>query len=220
MNFTDKVISKHLDIVLLRTYDDGSKSIVKLIEKSKHRKGQEYRITKALQAANIRVPKVQGYHEIDLTYKDNTYTEMMIIEYIPGSTTLERSYPKEEAKRIALQMLDLVEKMHKTGYYHGDLHLGNFIWNGKELTLIDFGCSYNIEFWQKINKKTFIGTSQHAKSLCQEIPQKFMLSGIEYDWEFYSHHEENLLNNCISLLLAIECKNKSIEELRHVVNSL
>lgn len=138
MKFVDEIISKHMDIVLLRTYEDGSKAIVKLIEKNKHRKGQEYRITKVLQEANVKVPKIQEYHEIN----DDRYSEMIIMEYIPGSS-LERSFPQGEARRIALQMLDLVEKVHKTGYYHGDIRPGNFIWDGEELTIIDFGCSYS-----------------------------------------------------------------------------
>nr|WIL04297.1 hypothetical protein Clen_367 [Cedratvirus lena] len=98
--------------------------------------------------------------------------------------------------------------------------MGICIWDGKELTLIDFGCSYGAEFWKNIERETFIETSRHAKSLCLEIPQKLMLSAIKYDWEFYSYHEEFFLNNCVNRLLDVESENRNITELRHLVNSL
>lgn len=78
----------------------------------------------------------------------------------------------------------------------------------------------SVEFWKNIRKETFVETPQHAKSLCSEIPQKLMLSDVKYDWDFYSRHEEFLLNNCINMLLGINCEGRNIDELRQIVNSL
>lgn len=88
------------------------------------------------------MPKVYEYYQIDETFYGDRFTEMIIMEYIPGDI-LGKVTEREEAKRLALAILDTVEKMHEAGYYHGDLHIGNFIWDGTNLTLIDFGHAHS-----------------------------------------------------------------------------
>ncbi|SHO33512.1 Hypothetical protein BQ3484_444 [Cedratvirus A11] len=137
MQYTDTKLKSNGALVYLRTYEDGSKCIVKFIRDG----GEEYRIMQFLFNKGIKVPKVLDYQQVDMVYGGERFTEMIIMEYVPGDD-LRRIFPREESKRIATQMIDLVEQVNNTGYQHGDLHSGNFIWDGKELTLIDFGCSY------------------------------------------------------------------------------
>jgi Kae1-associated kinase Bud32 len=143
MQYTDTKLKSNSDLVFLRTYEDGSKAVVKFI-RDKENKGEEYRIMKLLSSKGIKVPRVLDYQEVDMVFVGERFTEMIIMEYIAGDD-LRRNFSKEETKKIALQMLNLVEKVYKTGYQHGDIHSGNFIWDGKELTLIDFGCSYKTD---------------------------------------------------------------------------
>lgn len=57
---------------------------------------------KALQD-KIRIPQVTKYAEIDLVYKNKTYSEMIVMEYVPGSAIgVDMIYSKEEGKKIAL----------------------------------------------------------------------------------------------------------------------
>lgn len=224
MQFTDKLLNNTCDLVFLRTYEDGSKSIVKLIRENRERKGQEYRIMKALGQTGVKVPKIIDYQEVDVTYGSRKYTEMIVMEYIPGRTlqdvNIEENIPlhvRQETKKIALQMLNLVEKMHKTGYYHGDLHSANFIWDGQDLTLIDFGRAYSAEFHENVKEETFQPTYEHARTLCKEVPHLVYLQDLDCDWDFYSLYEEQLLTNCIYAFVGIDEDAKSIAELRDMV---
>ncbi|QIN54531.1 phosphotransferase [Cedratvirus kamchatka] len=143
MQFIYTKLQSNSDLVFLRTYEDGSKCIVKFIKDKEQNKGEEYRIMKLLSSKGIKVPKVLDYQEVDVVFDNQRFVEMIIMEYIPGDD-LRRNFPKEESKRIALQMIDLVGQVNKEGYQHGDLHSGNFIWDGRELTLIDFGAAYKV----------------------------------------------------------------------------
>jgi predicted Ser/Thr protein kinase len=216
MQFTDKELSRMHDLVYLRIYEDGSKAVVKFIEHNQARLGQEFRIMKALEGI-IKVPQVYEYHEIDKIFYGDRFTEMIIMEYIPGST-LRKFTDREEAKRVALQMLDLVEKMHSAGYYHGDLHIGNFIWDGNSLTLIDFGYAYSAEFHKNVKQETFQPSYEHAKTLCKEIPCRNFLVSLYDDWDDYIDYELETLTECIFYLLGEEEEYiKTIEELRDIV---
>jgi serine/threonine protein kinase len=230
MEYTDKLLKNTCDLVYLRTYEDGSQCIVKLIKQSQERKGQEYRIMKALHEAGVSVPKIIRYEEVEVRRGWKHYTEMIVMEYIPGHTLQDVSIkknlplhvrqenpPDEETKKIALRMLDLVEKVHKTGYYHGDLHSANFIWDGENLTLIDFGRAYGAEFHKNLKEETFQPTYEHARTLCREVPHLVYLQDLDCDWNFYSLYEEQLLTNCIYAFVGGEEDAKSIAELRDMV---
>nr|WIL02745.1 kinase [Cedratvirus borely] len=139
MKYTDTKLKSNGALVYLRTYEDGSKCIVKFIRDG----GEEYHIMQLLFSKGIKVPKVLDY-QVDVVFGGERFAEMIVMEYIPGDD-LRRVFPEEESKRIVTQMIDLIEQVNDAGYQHGDLHSGNFIWDGKELTLIDFGCSYKTD---------------------------------------------------------------------------
>ncbi|SOB74017.1 hypothetical protein BQ9231_00134 [Cedratvirus lausannensis] len=230
MEYTDKLLHCTCDLVYLRTYEDGSQCIIKLLKQNQERKGQEYRIMKALYEAGVRVPKIIRYEEVEVRRGWKSYTEMIVMECVPGETLQDVSIkknlplhvrqenpPDEETKRIALQMLDLVEKMHEAGYYHGDLHSANFIWDGTNLTLIDFGRAYSAEFHKNVKEETFQPTYEYARSLCKEVPHLVYMQDLAYDWDFYSLYEEQLLTNCICSFVGVDEDAKSIAELRAMV---
>nr|WIL04189.1 putative protein kinase [Cedratvirus lena] len=185
------VLSSACDVVFRATLTDGSTCIVKVLRENGERKGQEFRIMKALQG-KVRVPRLLGYSEDfkkifgkefrKVLSPRFTYAEVIVMEDIKGKCLNEEMvFPEEEGKKIASQMINLNETMYETGYCHGDLHPQNFIWDGTNLTLIDFGSSYSVDFYQNINLDTFVPTYQHAKTFCKEPPSDLFLEEVAFD---------------------------------------
>nr|WIL02886.1 CBL-interacting serine/threonine-protein kinase [Cedratvirus borely] len=196
--FVDTVFSHTSELVFLRTFEDGSKCVVKLLEQNKQRQGQEYRIMKALcERTTIRVPKVIKHSQIEFLHEGKLYSEMIVMDYIPGSPIgVDMCYSKEEARSIALQAIDLVQAIHEAGFMHGDLRPQNFIWDGENLTLIDFGRSYEIEFHHNVKRETFQPGHEHVKTLCVEVPHPAF---IRDNWETHSTptYEYKALSRCL-----------------------
>lgn len=77
--FTDTIFAYTLELVFLRTFENGRKRVVKLLGENKERKGQEYRIMKALQG-KVGIPRVVDYTEINFAHKNKVYSEMIAME--------------------------------------------------------------------------------------------------------------------------------------------
>jgi tRNA A-37 threonylcarbamoyl transferase component Bud32 len=83
-------------------------------------------------------------------YVDSAYPTITT-EYIHGSTLfdlfLDENGKRDKSKGAQfeliwtqwVQLLEEVQALHRKGVAHRDLHLGNIIWTGKDIRLIDFG---------------------------------------------------------------------------------
>ncbi len=83
----------------------------------------------ALYAAGISVPKI---HNADPT------KGVVMMDYLKGYDTV-KSLTSEQRGKAVQGALREVEKMHRLGYSHGDLHMGNVLTKGNDVKLIDFG---------------------------------------------------------------------------------
>ena len=66
----------------------------------------------------------------------------LLEEYIPGSSLFELVYKKQElngtnVSLICKQLLSAVKEIHEKNYIIGDLSLGNIIFNGRQIKIID-----------------------------------------------------------------------------------
>ncbi|QIN54431.1 protein kinase [Cedratvirus kamchatka] len=218
------VLSSAYDVVFRATLTDGSTCIVKVLRENGERKGQEFRIMEALQG-KVRIPRLLGYSE-DLNILGGnfrkllpsrfTYAEIIVMEDIKGKCLNEEMvFPEEERRMIASQMINLNEAMYEAGYCHGDLHPQNFIWDGENLTLIDFGSSYGIEFYQGINLETFVPTYQHAKTFCKEPPSDLFLEEVAFDRQANLNDVYYYIYDCMRSVK--EGRMESFEDLRALI---
>jgi len=83
----------------------------------------------ALHAAGISVPKI---HNVD------SNKGVVMMDYLKGYDTV-KSLDTERRGKAVQSALREVEKMHRLGYSHGDLHMGNVLTKGSDVKLIDFG---------------------------------------------------------------------------------
>jgi len=70
-------------------------------------------------------------------------TDYLVMEYLDGQTLAQKletgPLPLREAVRIALQIVDALDKAHTRGIVHRDLKPGNVMMVGWEAKLLDFG---------------------------------------------------------------------------------
>ena len=83
----------------------------------------------ALHAAGISVPKI---HNAD------PKKGVVIMDYLKNYNTVKSLTPEQRGKAVQSALRE-VEKMHRLGYSHGDLHMGNVLTKGNDIKLIDFG---------------------------------------------------------------------------------
>nr|WIL03488.1 kinase domain protein [Cedratvirus plubellavi] len=221
------VLSSACDVVFRATLADGSTCIVKVLRENRERKGQEFRIMKALQG-KVRVPRILGYSE-DISILGEkfrkvlssrfTYAEVIVMEDVKGECLNEEMvFAEEEGRRIALQMVDLNQAMYNAGYLHGDLHPQNFIWDGENLTLVDFGSSFSADFYQNVNLDTFVPTYQHAKTFSKEPPSDLFLEEVAFDRQAnLSDMYYNVYVCMCSVAKVKEGRMESFEDLRALI---
>lgn len=115
-----------------RTWISQDEKYVIKTPKGKVNKGafaNEVNTQNALHAAGISVPKI---------YNADPKKGVVIMDYLKNYNTVKSLTPKQQG--IAVQSaLREVEKMHRLGYSHGDLHMGNVLTKGNDIKLIDFG---------------------------------------------------------------------------------
>ena len=83
----------------------------------------------ALHAAGISVPKI---HNVD------SNKGVVMMDYLKGYDTVKSLGTEQKGKAVQSALRE-VEKMHRLGYSHGDLHMGNVLTKGSDVKLIDFG---------------------------------------------------------------------------------
>lgn len=83
----------------------------------------------ALHAAGISVPKI---HNVDAK------KGVVMMDYLKGYDTVKSLGAEQKGKAVQSALRE-VEKMHRLGYSHGDLHMGNVLTKGSDVKLIDFG---------------------------------------------------------------------------------
>lgn len=120
----------------------------------------EYYALKNLEAVGV-VPKilckpilVDYYDEIT----KNHYNILMVIEYIEGIDLSDMNITPKDinlVRNICSQIVDGITKIINAGYVHNDLKLDNIRWNGERIYFIDFGCTYEIIYWDLINNYKF-----------------------------------------------------------------
>lgn len=102
---------------------------------------QEARILKALHH-----PRIPSYRD-QFEEGRNSY---LVMSYIRGDTLEDlifgqgRRYDEAESVRITLQLLELVDYIHRQGFVHLDLRIPNVVFQEEELYLIDFGLARGI----------------------------------------------------------------------------
>ena len=97
-----------------------------------------------------RIYELHNDHIINVTdLFDANGTSYYVMDLIKGTSLAERTrqqpLTEQEARDVALQVLDALETMHKNGLYHLDVKPGNILRdNNGHCTLIDFGASKQI----------------------------------------------------------------------------
>lgn len=157
--------------VYLAQYKKGGYVAVKVEEKKKvHRVYNEYKIYKYLHSSGFDtgLPKIHDY----LQSEDYNILVMQLL-----GPSLEDLFNKENRKLkletvylMAIQIITLLEKLHKSGYIHRDIKPNNFLIgrddNQSQIYMMDFGLSKKyIEDGKHIklrNGRSLIGTARYA----------------------------------------------------------
>ncbi|PRP78522.1 CAMK family protein kinase [Planoprotostelium fungivorum] len=131
--------------ILLIEGDEERCSVVKMIPKRRSNKRAATEIIAGLLLKTVKgVAHLQSY-----TQDDNHY--YITMDHIPGCDLLQlledRSYEgisERLARRIIVQVVSTLIRIHACKVYHKDIKLENIMWNPttKEATLIDFGLCY------------------------------------------------------------------------------
>lgn len=54
-------------------------------------------------------------------------------------------FHQEERVAVGLQLIDVLENLHRVGFAHGDVRLANVLYDGERVSLIDFGLSLGVD---------------------------------------------------------------------------
>lgn len=157
--------------VYLAQYKSGGYVAVKVEERKKaERVYNEYKIYKHLHSKdfNVGLPKTYDYLE-------SSDYNIMVMQLLGPS--LEDLFNKQGRKfqlptvyLIAIQLITLLEKLHKAGYIHRDIKPNNFLIgrdeNITQLYMMDFGLSkkylVNDKHMKFRDKRSLIGTARYA----------------------------------------------------------
>jgi len=105
----------------------------------------ELRILTLLKECRVRqVPQLVDHYKLNLA-QHSEYCGVIIYEYINGCDLFDftdRTIPEYQLNNIAMQMINLLRKIHALGIIHRDIKLENFVIdNNNVVHLIDFGLS-------------------------------------------------------------------------------
>lgn len=157
--------------VYLAQYQKGGYVAVKVEEKKRNQRVyNEYKIYKHLHSSgfDIGLPKIHDY----LQSHDYNILVMQLL-----GPSLEDMFNKEQRKLkletvylMAVQLITLLEKLHKAGYIHRDIKPNNFLigrdTDQAQIYIMDFGLSKKyIEDGKHIrmrNGRSLIGTARYA----------------------------------------------------------
>jgi tRNA A-37 threonylcarbamoyl transferase component Bud32 len=108
-------------------------SLKYLILPSKARK--EWFIAHQLHRRNLAVPRPLGWMEkIHQGMVEESY---YLSEAIGSGISFIEDCSKSGDPRLVGELANTVKKIHKAGLFHGDLHAGNFLWDGSSFFLVD-----------------------------------------------------------------------------------
>lgn len=105
-------------------------------------------IIKKLRYDNDSIREVNNHRKVNhLTFIPSLYEsfiidsyQYLVMELIEGESIYQSQLKKNDWNIIWIMLhnvLRIIQELHQAGFYHGDLHLGNLIWNGEKLYLID-----------------------------------------------------------------------------------
>lgn len=95
---------------------------------------KEWLVSYQLQNRNLPIPKPLGWMEKGRmgVVKESYF----LCEAIGSGISLD-DFLRSDQRAPFNELVDLVKKIHDSGLFHGDLHTGNFLWNGESLCLTD-----------------------------------------------------------------------------------
>lgn len=147
----DELIRMFSDAVFIGRYN-GEKVIIKLIHEYKgSRATNEAKIIKRLEN-HVLIPKLLYFGDINFTYEDEHFIKILIMEYIEGPLLSDIVHFDINSKiNIALQLCGIIQSVIMQGLVHNDIKDDNIIYRDGLLYLIDFDCSYSLN-WEKTRK--------------------------------------------------------------------
>jgi tRNA A-37 threonylcarbamoyl transferase component Bud32 len=108
-------------------------SLKYLILPSKARK--EWFIAHQLQKRNLAIPRPLGWME--KVHRRTVQESYYLSEAIGSGVSFIEDCSKSGDPFLVGELANAVKKIHKAGLFHGDLHAGNFLWDGKSFFLVD-----------------------------------------------------------------------------------
>jgi tRNA A-37 threonylcarbamoyl transferase component Bud32 len=128
------LFSPNYRIFLKRDITKGLIELLKyLILPSKGRK--EWLVSYQMEKRNIPIPKPLGWLErIHNGFVIESYYLSEAI--VSGNSLIENMYLLKD-EGIFSELVKVLLKLHKEGFYHKDLHAGNLIWDGKSFFILD-----------------------------------------------------------------------------------
>lgn len=198
----------------------GQKCILKFLQEY-----EEYRPTSreseitALLADTGRVPQVLGtLNNITHSEGDETYTELLILEYLQGGDLSNVTTDVRSARAICSIIVSGVAEFLSRGIVHNDLKLDNLRYSNGKVYFIDFGSAYDVEYWDVMREYEIVQHDWTAGGFQTEVErlESFLTStsllcapplcdledSITHPGSFYLELEyRDLVDNCISPLL-------------------
>ena len=108
-------------------------SLKYLILPSKARK--EWFIAHQLHGRNLPVPRPLGWME--KIHQGVVQESYYLSEAVGSGISFIEDCSKSGDPSVVGEVANTVRKIHKAGLFHGDLHAGNFLWDGKSFFLVD-----------------------------------------------------------------------------------
>ena len=162
-------------------YETNVKNRVAKVMKTNKLNKSEVSISKAMYKLNLtpKIHNIKTCKKADLTMIVMNYAGIGLSEWVKGKSLKQRMAAREE-------ILKLVNKFHKAGYYHGDLHKNQIMIKGNKWYIIDWGLSSRhsggrrfLPWWLGI-KTTAGKRNQHANAVVSKAlkvqPEKYATS--------------------------------------------
>ncbi|MUG86286.1 protein kinase [Paenibacillus timonensis] len=124
----------------------GSIVAVKQARPSKGEYAKQLLVHEANVLKTLHHPRIPGY----LDQFEEGRNSYLVMTFLRGATLEDlifgqgRRYDEAESVRVTLQLLELVDDIHRQGFVHLDLRIPNVVFQEEELYLIDFGLSRGI----------------------------------------------------------------------------
>lgn len=134
----------------LTSASSGTIVIIKHFKPQIHKKNQRKNEFEAIILSQLKhdsIPELLG-----VIHKKSFYG--FILEYKQGDTiesmlfTLKHSFNKAEVYNIGLQLIRIIKYLHNNGVVHRDIRCANVLYDGNNISLVDFGLARFVDFEQ------------------------------------------------------------------------